>query len=443
MEDVLSGTSSKYLFNMKNLVQLFILFLLFSCGPKPPTDLQVKDWYRELYNSWTEAKGEAAKQQVFGQMTQRAEQTFDVKAMTLNQVMTFFNAGDFDLNNNIKLWLVSGFTEKAQQNNREGAEAAYAAWKFLPIQSGDNALSGEHKQAELAAYRQLLNHPAWDELVKAREEVWEDVLEATYHYSGGDLDDNGLIERWLFLLEQELPESAVKASMSLFEVVFQDKRIPPKLKEQVREKVLQQYISLLGSGKVTGKRKIASLEEARQYLEGAYAKGELLGNPAPQLDFIWTSQGNAKSLSDLKGQVVLLDFWGTKCAPCISIFPEVRKLVKYYQGYPVEIIGVASIQGYHVDLKQGKTIRTDGKPQQEMELMKTFMKDMDMTWTVAFSKQPVFNPEYGVRSIPHVVLIDADGIVRENGLDPFDKVETKMEKINIWLKKAGLPYPAE
>lgn len=119
-----------------------------------------------------------------------------------------------------------------------------------------------------------------------------------------------------------------------------------------------------------------------------------------------------------------------------------RELKKRYNGYPVEIIGVTSVMGYHVDVKNGKTIQTTGKPEYEMELMQSFMKDMGITWRIAFTGQNVMNMDYGVTSIPHIVILDSDGNVRYNGSDPFEAPYHKAEKIDALLKEAGLRYPA-
>src|SRR5690349_763906 len=65
-------------------------------------------------------------------------------------------------------------------------------------------------------------------------------------------------------------------------------------------------------------------------------------NYAP--DFSFTSlQGEYISLDDLKGKVVLLDFWGTWCPPCVASVPELRNLYKRYSQNPAFVLlGISS-----------------------------------------------------------------------------------------------------
>jgi len=76
--------------------------------------------------------------------------------------------------------------------------------------------------------------------------------------------------------------------------------------------------------------------------------------------------------------------------------------------------------------------------------MPNFMKWKGMTWNVAFSAEPVFNPEYGVQGIPHVAIVDTEGKVRFNKIHPSSQVTPfaeKVDKINSLLKEANLEYP--
>ena len=182
------------------------------------------------------------------------------------------------------------------------------------------------------------------------------------------------------------------------------------------------------------------LESRAIFLAGPAARGELIGNEAPNLNFLWVSNdGKQKSLRDYKGKVVVLDFWATWCGPCIGSFPNVRELKERYKDYDVAIVGVTSVQGKHYG--GGEPVDVEGKPEDEFKLMQQFMGEKDVTWTVAFSTDEVFNPNYGVNGIPHVAILDTDGRVIENGLHPAMETEHKYEVIDGLLAKAGKKHP--
>ena len=75
---------------------------------------------------------------------------------------------------------------------------------------------------------------------------------------------------------------------------------------------------------------------------------------------------------------------------------------------------------------------------QDAALTPDFMKKHDMTWTAVFSDEPVFNPAYGVRGIPTMVIIAPDGTVRHSS-HPM-QVNTGM--IDAILKEFKLPVTA-
>ncbi len=168
----------------------------------------------------------------------------------------------------------------------------------------------------------------------------------------------------------------------------------------------------------------------------------LIGASAPELDFIWSSNDGFKNLSDLRGKVIVLDFWATWCGPCVASFPQVRELAAHYAGAPVEIIGVTSIQGNVMGL-EARPINTKGDPDREMALMHDYIKAKNITWTIAFSEQPVFNEDYGIQGIPYVAIIAPDGTVRHTGLHPASPLADKTEKIDALLREFNLPVPTK
>jgi thiol-disulfide isomerase/thioredoxin len=219
-------------------------------------------------------------------------------------------------------------------------------------------------------------------------------------------------------------------------------KIAHEKREAFRIKLLQLTENALKAKPQNGEEPTfrQELRSMRDYLKGSAAAGKLLGNPAPEIAFQWTKPSRFEKLSHLKGKIVLVNFW-TTWAPYKQSFEMLRRLQERYREAKVVILGVTSLQGTHFNIQEDKRLDTKGRPQWERTLMQRFMREMGITWQVAFATGEVFQPDYGVRDLPHFTLLDPAGRVRLNApLHP--KLESEITtQIESLLKESPRPAP--
>jgi thiol-disulfide isomerase/thioredoxin len=138
------------------------------------------------------------------------------------------------------------------------------------------------------------------------------------------------------------------------------------------------------------------------------AHAELEGKPMPKLEVSDWANGEVKP-DDLKGKVIIVDFYATWCGPCMAAIPHNNELLKKYKDQGLAIVGVC----------------TSSEGQDQME--KT-VKDRGIEYPTAKDPGEKSSKAYAVQYYPTYVLIDRKGIVRAIGLQP-DHVETVVQKL--------------
>jgi thiol-disulfide isomerase/thioredoxin len=129
---------------------------------------------------------------------------------------------------------------------------------------------------------------------------------------------------------------------------------------------------------------------------GPHNQTEAIGKPFV-LEFENAISGEKISMKDLKGKVVVLDFWATWCPPCVAEMPKMKELYAKYREQGVEFIGVSLDQS---------------KEEGGLASLKKFVKENAIAWPQYYQGDywsSKFSKSWGINSIPCVFIVDADG----------------------------------
>src|SRR5437870_589424 len=137
---------------------------------------------------------------------------------------------------------------------------------------------------------------------------------------------------------------------------------------------------------------VVSLLTVLSGLLGMAARPPLVGSPAPEI-VLKDLQGREVKLSDLRGKVVLVNFWATWCKPCKEEMPAMQASYDKLRDKGFVVLAVNELED---TARVAEHIRTHGH---------TFEVVMDHNNQVA--------NVYGVVGLPASFLIDPQGIVRE------------------------------
>ena len=134
----------------------------------------------------------------------------------------------------------------------------------------------------------------------------------------------------------------------------------------------------------------------------AQAAGTDGGVPAP--DFVLAARDGGKvRLADLKGDVVMINFWASWCGPCRQEMPLLGQLQSKYEPLGFTLLGV--------------NVEPDSKA------AATWLKDVPVAFPILFDTKGDVAATFGVEGMPSTVFVDRDGHVRyvHRGYQPGDE----------------------
>ncbi len=193
----------------------------------------------------------------------------------------------------------------------------------------------------------------------------------------------------------------------------EDERMAKRLEDDYGQEFLEQIKqrrsdALLNEAEPLFERVVQEFADVRMYL--AYGSDKTIGpsaeewlaqrrdlavgKPAPEIEGKGLD-GKTFKLSDYQGKVVVVDFWGSWCAPCLAMLSHERELVKRLEGKPFAFLGVNSD-------------RTEAAARESVSKER-------ITWPNWYDGDNTPNgiaDRYRVHSYPSIFILDGNGIIR-------------------------------
>lgn len=124
--------------------------------------------------------------------------------------------------------------------------------------------------------------------------------------------------------------------------------------------------------------------------------------PAPDVEF-QTLEGKPFRLADLRGRVVLLNFWATWCGPCRAEVPDFNAMQRELKSQGLEVLGVTT------------------SPTDSVDLIREFQKDVPQEYTVLRGPEALTEKFVNGPGLPVTHIIDREGRLREKIFGPLDR----------------------
>jgi cytochrome c biogenesis protein CcmG/thiol:disulfide interchange protein DsbE len=147
----------------------------------------------------------------------------------------------------------------------------------------------------------------------------------------------------------------------------------------------------------------------------------LMEHEAPAIFVAEWVNGHPATLADLRGRVVLLEFWATWCKPCREMFPKLKSLHGKFARRGLEIIALTRFYMSHPGAEDSR--------EQELEMIRRAVAEQGLEFRVGVMENERAQEIYGANGLPTLFIIDRQGCARWAGhVNEDAELETLLER---------------
>ncbi|HYE65023.1 MAG TPA: TlpA disulfide reductase family protein [Pyrinomonadaceae bacterium] len=212
----------------------------------------------------------------------------------------------------------------------------------------------------------------------------------------------------------------VELAMTLADF-YKEAGTPQKAREVLAAEVSyaeEEYRKVRATGTPTEKREVMT---GLTVLRDHHAQIALIGQTAPEISVKHWINSDPITLTDLRGYVVLLEFWATWCKPCQRMFPKIKELYQDYAARGLRVLALT--RHYFADRANA------GSQESELELIRGYVRDHGLEFPVGVAEDARTQLLYGAVGVPVLALLDRQGVVRCYGHFDADHSDPEFDEV--------------